>query len=619
MAEVEVEQFDKPADERDRSVGMALAETAGFIADYRSAGFEQGVRDTADAVARNANETRFAAEGLAGQSADPLMDAAMGREEFLVAQGTRVSDQARKSFGRYKQAIEQGASNKSAARIAVQKEMRDMISNNPVYADVIRQAAAEAMGEEEFLVLTRDLNVREKSQTETEFAKSLREAGDVAAYMASKNNWDQRTHDKFLTMAQDKVYQRYALTQSAELLSTSEEIAGLNTRRGVQVAITVSQDKADGLFGQAMNMLTAGPGGLSLGIEQVNNLKTLADREIFQLEGLLRRELAGKTADVTQLNEQIAQATLPLRQLRTMLDDKNVGSRLAEMKTALENGAHVSAAQLLPVMTSIRTVFGDDMQYVLKALERDDSIANEVFRNSPIFSDINRMFPDMDITQKRQLALDQMSRSTDALLGGAPMDSSLRDGTRGYLGIRYNSPVKTRNEDERYGNVVQELARRGDPLVGAELARTQQPDKHQLAAATLWHDNFKANVQSAKSIGEAWLKGAPDGERDYRVVVQESAGTPIIMIQRYQLGREFDAAGKETTTWRNSPIPMDSASESFRGLFQPFKIDNAGTRRSAIENPAIYQHIFKDSTMDVPNKIRGYLNEANASSKGLVE
>ena len=619
MAEVEVERFGKPAGESDRSVSTALEATAGVVADYKTASFTHDVRSTAEDVAAQANQTRFAAEGLAGSSADPMLDATMGREQFLAAQGKNVSDQARKSFGRYKQAIEQGATNKSAARIAVQKEMRDMISNNPVYSDVIRQAAAEAMGEEEFLVLTRDLNVREKSQTETEFAKSLREAGDVAAYMASRNNWDEQTHERFLGMAQEQVYQRYSLTQTVNLLGDAEEIAGFNTNRAVQAAAAVVQDKADGIFNQAFSMLTPGPGGLSLGPTEVNNLKVRVDEEIFEMEGLLRRELSGKASSATQVNEQIAQATQPLRQVRTMLDDVNAGSRLAEMKTALENGAHVSAAQLLPVMTSIRTVFGDDMQYVLRMLERDDSIANEVFRNSPLAADIHRLFPNMSITQKRQLAIDQMGRSTNALLGGAPMDASLRDGTRGYLGIRYNSPVSTRNEDEHYGTVVQELARRGDALVGTELARTQQPDKHQLAAATLWHDNFKANLQSARSIGEGFIKGAADGERDYRVVVQESAGTPIIMIERWQKGREFDATGKETTTWRNSPVPMDSASQSFRGLFQPFQIDNAGTRRSAVENPVIYQHIWKDSTMDVPGKIRGYLNEANASSKGLIE
>lgn len=623
MAEVEIAQFDRFQSYRDDAAAEGLLAAADIVEDFKTAGLQRDIRETAEDTAEQANQVRFAAEGLqsAGTSADPLLDATLGREQFLTAQGDKIGAQARKNFERYKRAVEQGASNKSAARIAVQKEMRDMISNNPVYADVIRQAAAEAMGEEEFLVLTRDI-AEPKSQNlaETEFSKRMREAREFAESKGVRNGWTRQQTEQAVANAQSYVMDTFDMGLQADLLEGSENVAGLQTRFSVQASVKVAQADANSLLDTAVGALQPGRGGMELPIQTVNNLNISIERKMFELSGQLRTYLAGSAQSAEQINQQIEQVLAPYREVQKFLQGKDVGTRLAELKGALDSSAHVTMFEILPTYATASVVFGDNVQYAMEALTRNDAIANEVLVNSPMMADLRNSGIELSPDQKRQLALNQMNNSVTSVLGkdfSIPLTADERGGAGSYLGVMYNAELSDRERDTKYKSIVAALARRGDPLVGSELARTSEPDSAQIDAAKLWKRNFDQAVASAERIGRQWVKGRED-QTDYRVELQDSGtGTPVVVIRRFQLGGEPSATGEMKDVWREStPIVQDAASESYRGLFKQYKIDNRGTTRRPLDNPAIYESVFGETTLDVDGRIQDSLDRANQSSTG---
>jgi hypothetical protein len=612
MVDVVVAQFDRPMGERDSSAGDALGFAAETVADFKTAGMQRTLREGAADIAKQANQTRFAAEGLASAgSAAPLMDAAMGREEYLIARGSEISDGARRRFERYKHAVEQGASNKSAARIAVQKEMRDMIANNPVYADVIRQAAAEAMGEEEFLVLTRDLQVKERSETQSEFAKRLASADDVVATKAGLHGWSTERTEQYRRELYQQVTNIWDLEQKANMFGQAESVAGLETNFAMQTVRASNQIIADQYFQTASGMLQRGPGGLSINPEQVRNLTVQLQTQIQTITSQMNREMAGRYSSPTEFQQQLDAAIAPLRETLEFLQDNNLATRLGEMKTFLDNNAHVSMYELLPMWTTVTTVFGDNAEYVMRALERNDAITNEMVRNSPIFADLRVRNHNMSPMDMRWLVVRHMQNSVEAVMQGRTLSESERAGLRGYVGLPYSMPSEVRNKDATYANVIRELAPRGDPLVGSELARTNDLDEHQIAAARLWQRNMEASFGEAERMAAQWLKQNPEG--DYEVVIQESAGVPVIVLRRYAAGQDFDATGKATPVLRPvAPMVFDAASEGYRALFQTYQVDNAGTRRRPLDNPVLMEALYGNTVTGPESIVESYLNRANA-------
>ena len=165
--QVPVAGLAKPVSVGDRGVGTALREASAGVKQLQTNRLTNKAKDTVEEAGRVADRARqqleaqegqqFAAGTTAGESAALLETAgATTTEELLSRQGQEVGERANRVFGRYRQALAQGATNAAAAKIAVEKEMQSLISMNPAYADVIRSEAARAMGQTEFNLLIRD-------------------------------------------------------------------------------------------------------------------------------------------------------------------------------------------------------------------------------------------------------------------------------------------------------------------------------------------------------------------------------------------------------------------------------------------------------------------------------
>lgn len=627
MAEIQVAQFDnriEPAG--DRSGGQALEALAGGVSDFRQESFGRDIRSTAAEVADQANQVRSIAESRrdAGET-DPMLSSTIDQQRALLAQGDKISKAALKSFGRYKLAVEQGATNQAAARIAVQKEMRDMISNNPAYADVIRSAAAEAMGEEEFRTLSRDLAKPAKGPTltETKYSADIRQAKEVALHEASLRGYDEEMTAALVAKQQARVTQTYSDTIQYDQLNALGAVDAKAVDQRMNIALRASQKLTDDYADSLYSLLTPGHGGMQLDIAAANNMAATIDAKILDISGELRQSMAGSSLSMEQINTYAEQVTFPLRQLKETIVGKDAGARIAQMRDALVANGEVSLAVHMPLHYAATKAFGDQAGLFIRALS-GDAIGNDIWNNSSLFKD----YRDIEAAQgklfsaeeRRMFATQRIGNAVTSIVDtdiGAPLSLEQRAGGSAYLGVLYNAPSAEREKSEDYGRVFNRLARMGDSLTGSEIARTNDPDKHQIAASKLWKRNFEAALASAARNGKRFVGDSKD--HDYKVdIVKDGVGNVTIQTRRFQLGRDFDAAGKATETWRElPPIIEDASSQSYRQLFVPYSVDRKGTQRRPVDNPVIYEELFGNTTMDVQGYLDQSLDTANAGRSNI--
>lgn len=603
---------------------MAIETATEAVKSFRAAELAEEVDEAATYVADLSNQIRQDAESFrdAGDP-DPMVTAVQSREQALARQELKVTEEARRRFQRYQTAVMQGATNSSAARIAVQKEMRDLIARNPAYAAQIRQAAAHAMGEEEFLVLSRDLPTA-RAEQKSEFAKAMDQAAEVVNAKAQLYGWDERTRQNHLANAQRNTVRLFELQAANSVIEHELTADKVGAGYTLDMYRQNASLQADVVMQELADSYISTPGGRGLSPEIVQNTRVQIGRTLQALRSNVEQALAGNTSmSQTQKNEEIAAAIAPLQQVYALLDRDDAGAVLENYKRFLDNGVQVSFAQSLPIMYGVQQTFGDSSPYILDTLSRGDMLSNLVLQNSPSFVDAQRLYPP-GIANRAELIRNHILHSLTNKVGSiargtvVPTPGSEAEGEAGtYLGLMGGTPVQTRNVDRTYQSTIDALVDAGSSLVPAELANATQLDDAQKRAAKRYGQEWNRVQEQLKETLEKY-RSRTGTDAVVRVVTNPD-GLPEVVIERMVTGREFSSTGEERdVVRRQAPIRDFAATEAYRRLFMSYGV-SGGRQRAPVDNPAVRQEALGSSTINPAQYLDNVLYKLNGRDLDEVE
>ena len=620
MAEVEISpSLDKVSPQINTSAEQAILETVGdAVVGYKEASFRSQLSEAADDVATLANEVRQSAESLREQGdPDPLMSATQARDQAIRNKELQVTEQARTRFERYQRAVAQGASNQSAARVAVQKEMRDMISRNPAFASKIREEAARAMGEEEFLVLSRDLPTQ-KAEQQSQFAKDMQQVVEVGRAKGASQGWTPYQTDAYVASLQRDVIRTYELGARTAAIEQEQLVAGTEARFVLDTYRQSATLSANAIMYQLQDLYENTPGGAALSPQNVQALRQQLDSAILGLRTQLDRQLAGNTSlSQAQKTEETNNALASLTKMYDLLQRDDAATIISNYKTLVDNGIDLSVAQALPLQYAAHRAFGADAKVMLDTLLRKDELSSAILRNSSLFADAQRIFPEGTENREnlmRAYMINGLSSTVEGISSGTVVTtpgSNVEKDAWAAIQPLSRLPVSARNQSAAYNTTIGALVESGSHLVPAKLAgQTGQLDDAQKKAVSLYAQDWERTT--ADLANELNKHTGQDGRDAFVRVVTGADGLPAVVIERVTTIREFDATGKATERLVvQPPVPYLPATEAYRRLYGQYATQRG--KLAPIDNPFVRRQVFGSDAVDPTEQLNNKLYRLNGN------
>lgn len=619
MAEVEVSSYlDKVRPGFDDGGELKAIEAVGdAVVGYKEASFRSQLSEAADEVAQLANDVRQSAESLREQGdADPMLSAVQARDKAIQSKEIAVTEEARKRFERYQTAVAQGASNQSAARIAVQKEMRDMIARNPAFAAKIREEAARAMGEEEFLVLSRDLPTARKEE-QSAFAKDMAQAVEIANAKAASFGWSVREKEAYVKALQRDVIRGHELTMKNEAIKQSQLVAGTEAGFVLDTYRQSSTLAASAVMYQLQDMYQQTPGGAAISPQNIQTMRQQLDKTIVGLRTQLEKQLAGNTSmSQAQKNEEINNSLASLSRVYELLERDDASVIIGNYKSLVDNSIDLSVAEALPLQYAATRAFGAEAKVVLDTLLRQDELSNALLRNSSSFADAQRIFPEGTENRSarmRAYMIESLSGTVERVASGdvpvLPGSNTEKDAWAGIQPIM-RLPVSARNQSPAYNNTMAALVEGGSTLVPAKLAgQTGQLDEAQRKAAQRYGQEWQ---RTTKDLATELQRYTGNGRDAYVRIVQGPDGLPAVVIERVTTVREFDTAGKATERQVvQPPIPHLPSTEAYRRLYMQYNTKQG--KRAPVDNPFVRREVFGSDAVSPMEQLNNTLYRLNGN------
>lgn len=576
---------------QDPAAGL-IGQAAGAVRRFREGSLEDRVSQTADTAAELADETRTqlaATAGAVGGGRSPaenqaLFETAEGltAEELLSAREQEVTDQANVTFGRYRRALGQGATNAQAARIAVEKEMNDLISANPAFADTIRTAAARSLGQTEFQVLTRDRPAGGAgSEYRSQFEKDKQSMLDVIDAQAalSPQKWSPEYKQARTRQALSDLATRYELENSNQLFS-----AGASFDEN-QSDLKVSNVRKRATLG-ANRLLTLGLDMIDQSGQSVLGEQQLADIRV-NVQGqmqALRMELENTlppTISQEDRNTKIAEALQPYSQVLSVLEGNRSSVVLQSIRNAQQLGSELTFSELLPFTMGMSDAFGQNYGAVAARYE-PGKLADLVFQNNGA-PELREMVNNGEIsrTEIPKLIAGRIQRNINAALSGDP-NVDWRTVGAGYLGPAAASISKSgRDGDEQYGEVLDATAAANPVEVQKQIVGTANLDKHQQNVVNIW----STAVDQISSSAQQRVSGRASDTRDTYVMAGIGSDGRLRFTEYTAiLGTDPDT-GEDV--WRvQGQRPIENLSNAVSRLANRYGVGQ-GRSRSVLSHPQL--------------------------------
>ena len=597
---------------QDPAAGL-LQQAGAAVSRFREGSLEDRVASVARDAAELADENRtqlVASQGGFGSGANSpaesaaLLGAAEGQsaESLLAARETEVTDQANRVFGRYRRALGQGATNASAARIAVEKEMNDLISSNPAFADSIRTAAARSLGQTEFQVLTQDRPRATGSTATSQFEKDRQSVMDALDAQATLQNWSPTYKESRTRQAMSDLATRYELENSNQFFQEGAtfdknqftlKVAQVRNRArlGANALITQGLDAID-QSGQAI-----------LGEQQVANIRLQVQGEMNQY----RQELEAIMPDTMSQedrNTNLQQALQPFQQVMTALEGNRASEVLKSIRGAQQLGTEMAFSELLPFTMGMSDAFGQNYEFVSSQFE-PGKFADLVFQNAGA-PELREMVNNGEITREQlpQLISGRIQRARNAAVMGDP-NTDWRTVGAGYLGPMTVVPKARRDVDDQYGEVLDSTAANSPVEVQKQITGTAQLDKFQQNVVNTWATAVDTITGSVRER----VQGR-QGQDNYDTYVMATVGSDNrLRYVEYTAVRGTDPDTGEDV-WRiQGRRPIENLSNAVSRLTNRYGVGN-GNSRSILSHPQLNQSKFQgmseaDYVQSVQDRING--------------
>lgn len=552
-----------------------LGAAAGLGAAVVQAGATRKIDEAAEDIAAVAESSRMRLEmdgsiartpGKYGPRDDlrAMLTAEGGAQHVLDRRGEEVAALTRQRVGRYQRAIDQGATNAQAARIAMQKEIRDLISQYPGYAEHVRAAGAQAMGQEEFQVRSRDPDDVVKgtgSDYRSDFAKYVIDITDQANDLYSRGRFP---NDAAREAWIDRRKQDYIARQSNDELLKGGELAETMTTRGalrtlnayVQNDVIEFNDLMDGV------LESAGDGGY-LSPEQQQQLAGVIDQSAAKAKGFWLESNAGRILD-SQSRQQYEDIMSQYGQARQLIESNSLMELAVMKKTTMAAGLEVTAMDLFPMHSVIRTAFGEaNLGAAVAALYRPNTpLGSSIIRHNKMFRDYRTRNPGASEEQVAAAVTNDVVRelnqwgigqlSTEGAIGALEVAQS----------ISVDTPVAAREANPTHRQMFDPTRMREDAtlksLNAASIRATPELDSLQLNAVrqVYWPTLLRWTKQA---------KEQPFGAQETGLYPQ-SYTTVQEAVEARERGEEFSQ--KEPERWFHV-VPGDSGLDVIRFTLRP--------------------------------------------------
>lgn len=579
---------------RDPSAGL-ISEAGAAVSRFRQGSLEDRVRRTADTAAELADETRtqlVAQEGSTASRAESaaLLQTAEGltAEELLSGRERQVTEEANRVFGRYRRALGQGATNASAARISVEKEMQDMISANPAFADSIRTAAARAMGQTEFQLLTSDRPAGTE-QTQSQFAKDRASALDAVDQQAAIMGWSETYKNARANQVLLDLSRKYQIENSNQFFSESATFDENTAKLKANQVREKAQLRASEILNVGLDALDqqGGEGGIPIiGEQQLANLRVSIQSEMASY----RQELEGSfpdTMDPARREELIASSMGPLNNVMSVLQSNRASEVLQGIRQAQQLGTEMTMTELMPYTMAMNDAFGQNAELVMSKYS-PEKLSQLAFWNSAP-RELQEMVRSGRIQRSQipDMFQDMLRQNLNAATTGDP-ETNWRMVGSGYLAPMSTVDPSARGGDTRYGEMVETTAAMAPVEVQKQIVGTPQLDKFQKNVVKTWStavDNLIGmNQERVRS------RSTPDQGRDTYVMATVGSDNRIkFMEYTAVLGTDPDT-GEDV--WRiQGRRPLDNLSEGVSRLTNRYGVGN-GRSRSVLGHPQLNQGQF---------------------------
>jgi hypothetical protein len=598
---------------QDPAAGL-ISEAGAAVKQFRAGSLEDRVQEAASTAAELADETRtdvVARQGAlssAGQENAALFQAAEGltAQELLSARQQEVSKDAERIFGKYRRALGQGATNAQAARIAVEKEMQDLISSNPAFSDVIRTSAARALGQTEFQVLTSGVPVADK-QNQSQFAKDRSALLDAVDQQAALQGWSEtykasRTRSALLDLSR-----KYQIENSNQFFEQTETFdANTADMKSSQIrekaTIRANELITNGLDAIDQNGGTA-EGLPMLGEQQLAQIRVNVQSEMQSLRVELENTFPD-TLSPERRNALVSESLAPLQEVMTVLNSNRASEVLQGVRQAQQLGSELTFAQLLPFTMGMSDAFGQNYEAVVSKFE-PGRLAELAFWNAaPV--ELQEMVRSGDM--KRTDIPNWFQRSLQRNVNSAVTGSA--DTNWSMVGSGYLAPMaagvdrQARDKDEKYGEVLDSAAAASPVEVQKQIVGTGTIDKRQRNVVNTWKNAVNETSQLARE--RVASRSNPDQGRDIYVMATVGPDNRLQYIEYTAvLGTDPDT-GEDV--WRvQGTRPLPGLSEGVNRLANRYGVGK-GQSRSVMGHPQINQQQFagmseEDYVMSVQDRI----------------
>lgn len=525
-----------------------------------------------------------------------MLTAEGGAQQVLDRRGQEVAELTRQRVGRYQRAIEQGATNSQAARIAMQKEIRDLVSQYPGYAEHVRAAGAQAMGQEEFQVRTRDPDAVAKgtgSEYRSEFAKYVIDVNDQANDLQARGLFP---NDAAKAAWVDRRKQDYISRQANEEILKGGELGESMTSRGAIRALNahVGNDVIE--FNNLMDgyLEAAGSGG-TLTPEQQQQLGAVIDGAAAKAQQYWLSANAGRVMDA-QTRQSYDDVMAQYGMAKQLLESNSL-MELAQMKkSTMAAGLEITAMELFPMHGTLRMAFGEaNLSAAITALTNPNSpLGSSIIRHNKMFRDYRAQNP---TASNEQVAL----AVTNGVLGELSRWGYGQMSTEGALGalevassVSQSTSVQEREGNPTHRQMFDPTRMANDDILqslnAANIRNTAELDRMQInAVKQVYLPTLRRWTEAAKnqplSVSEVGMVTSPEqaergAERWYQVVSGEN-GLDVIRFTRRPAG------GLNVTR-----MPQLSTAATF--MFQ--EAETEAGRVSIAGHPDVRRAVFQDKT-----------------------
>lgn len=456
-----------------------------------------------------------------------------GGEQGLIEAEKEIGTRAFRSFKRYKDAVDQGASNNAAARISIEKEMRDMIRQNPGFANVISNAAQQAMTSTEFQLLTRDPDaVKQVNNELTPFQKFQMDLSEQLDFIGEAEGWSQDAKDAVFNEQSMLYIRTEALGRAVAIADDSETLTDKQVGQFAQAELVRVSADIENLI------MTSGIlEGDIIPQERVTELKKWFSTERRDAINEFIKRTSSKGASGSAIDEGVRRISEKYDAIDALLEDNSAHYLLQTYAETGKAGSYVALSEFLPIYTMFSDVYGgDNASFMVNSIFNPKSgEAQFAFENSPVLKALSDRADSLNMTtsDKMNFIAGEITKSGEryftrnVLSDPSPEDREAAKAIAGAATELKGENRKSFEDASKIGN----LARIGDPLFTEYLLNSSELSQENV---NLIERVYKPAIESTTKYAHDMARSfEEEGAESYVLASMDEGGTVSLNVVKY--------------------------------------------------------------------------------------